>query len=310
MKYLLCRPHGGLNDNFCCIERCIQYCIKYDRILLIDTNYDNMYRFNFKTVFKYTNDENIITDSEKIKEIIINKNLTIYPNYVKDLYNYKLAYDYIIIADNKIKYEFNINKNYIEDIILYTFGGCDDNSYKLMKYLKLTDYYINDIIEKYNQIPKPYVSIHIRNTDYKCNYINFYNKNKEKIKNANIFLATDSIDAFNYFKSQQLKIYSFTELPDKNTPYHKSKNSKEEILLNTILDLFLLGLGNNFIIPEDNKGGYARLSKFLYENKNTLHNIIDNKIEKTKIIQQKIIQEKINDHTKKILLINKHKVYK
>ena len=58
---------------------------------------------------------------------------------------------------------------------------------------------------------------------------------------------------------------------------------KKEILLNTISDLFLLGLGNDFIYSEENKGGYYKLAYFLYQNKDILHNILDKKLIKPKI---------------------------
>jgi hypothetical protein len=97
--------------------------------------------------------------------------------------------------------------------------------------------------------------------------------NKE---NTNIFLATDSIDALNYFKSLNLNIYNFTELSDKNIAYHYSKNKDK--LLNTISDLVLLGLGNDFILPKVFTGYYTTLAYFLYQNKEVLNNFIDNKI--------------------------------
>jgi len=287
MKYVLCRPQGGLNDNLCIIFNCIEYCKKYNRILLIDTNYDNTYNFNFCDVFKFINDSFIIYDSNKIKEIINNKNLSIYPNEIKDLYDYKITYKSgigIVLINTNIKTSINFNINYNNDIILHTTTGGGNYSHSLIKLLKLTDYYINDIIQKYNQIPKPYLSIHIRNTDIKCDYKSIYEKNKEQINKSNIFLATDSIEAFNYFKSLNLKIFSFTKLPDiiyKN--YHYSNMDKKEILLNTISDLLLLGLGNDFIYSEENKGGYYKLAYFLYQNKDILHNILDKKLIKPKI---------------------------
>lgn len=36
-RYLLCRPHGGLNDTLCQIEKCWKYASKSNRILIIDT---------------------------------------------------------------------------------------------------------------------------------------------------------------------------------------------------------------------------------------------------------------------------------
>jgi len=280
MKYLLCRPCGGLNDNLYGIQSCIDYSKKYNRILLIDTNYNNVYKFNFCDVFQIINHKNIIYDSNKIKEIIINKKLTIFPNEINDLYDYSIEYrnNYgFCLKDTYIKTFISTNKDYIEDIILY--NNCGGGDIKIMKYLKLTEYYINDIINKYNQIPKPYLSIQIRNTDRKCNYKSVYEKNKEKIEKSNIFFATDSIEALNYFKSLNLKIFSFTKLPDiicRN--YHYCNKDKKEILLNTISDLFLLGLGNDFIFSEENKSGYYRLAYFLYQNKDILQNVIRNKL--------------------------------
>lgn len=36
-KYLLCIPHGGMNDTLCQIEFCWQYALKYSRRLIINT---------------------------------------------------------------------------------------------------------------------------------------------------------------------------------------------------------------------------------------------------------------------------------
>jgi hypothetical protein len=239
-----------------------------------------VYKFNFCDVFQIINHKNIIYDSNKIKEIIINKKLTIFPNEINDLYDYSIEYrnNYgFCLKDTNIKTYIDINKNYNEDIILY--NRCGGGTIKLMKHLKLREYYINDIINKYNQIPKPYISIHIRNTDIKCDYKSIYEKNKEKINKSNVFLATDSIEALNYFNSLNLKIYSFTKLPDiicKN--YHYCNKDKKEILLNTISDLILLGLGNDFIYSKENKSGYYRLAYLLYQNKDILQNVLNNKL--------------------------------
>jgi hypothetical protein len=36
-KYLLCIPHGGMNDTLCQIELCWLYALKYGRQLIINT---------------------------------------------------------------------------------------------------------------------------------------------------------------------------------------------------------------------------------------------------------------------------------
>jgi len=75
MKYVLCRPIGGLINSFMEIQKCYIYCLKYNRILLIDTlskdHYENNNCFNFSDFFEfYTNELTIIADASKIKEIL------------------------------------------------------------------------------------------------------------------------------------------------------------------------------------------------------------------------------------------------
>ena len=75
----------------------------------------------------------------------------------------------------------------------------------------------------------------------------------------------------------------------------------------------MLGLGNEILFPVDNKGGYALLAKYLYHSK-IVYDILDNKIEKPKIIEKPIIkilpinktQIQINQHFKKMILIRKN----
>lgn len=39
MRYLLCRPRGGINDTLNQIELCWRYARSYNRILVVDTEY-------------------------------------------------------------------------------------------------------------------------------------------------------------------------------------------------------------------------------------------------------------------------------
>lgn len=289
MKYLLFRPRGGFNDILNTIYLCLEYCRKYNRILLIQTlNKYSTYNFNFSDIFEFIDPTNIIYNNDDIIKIISNDKLTIFPKFLPiNYYDYRI-YSIKINTKNIPIIEYNKNKvtiedvplnvMYDEDVIIYPFNDGGIKSHDLIKLLILREKYTNDIIEKYNKIPKPYVSIHIRNTDFKCDYKSFYEQNKEKINESNIFLATDSIDVLNYFKSLNLKIFTFTKLPDNNIPYHFSNIDNSEKILNSISDLFLLGLGNDFLVPLDKKGGYTRLAFFLYQNKDILLKILDNKL--------------------------------
>jgi hypothetical protein len=93
MKYLLCRPRGGLNDTLVQIYDCYKYCEKYNRCLLIDTTYSSFMKSSFSDYFTFTNNIgiNIIYNTNEIYLLINNVNFTIYPHFLNDkLFDYKI----------------------------------------------------------------------------------------------------------------------------------------------------------------------------------------------------------------------------
>ncbi len=281
VKYLLCRPLGGLNDNLNRIFHCLKYCKKYNRTLLIDMKHNNGYSINLSDYLEF-NDLNIICDSDIIKKIICQNNFTIYPNEITDLYNYKMDYGVdnslnwvFVCGDKYISTEINLNTDYSEDIILYNNCGGGTNSCEIFKIIKLKKVIIDEFYLRYNLITKPYTSIHIRNTDYKLDYKDFYEKNKNNIIGSNIFLATDSKEVLNYFTDLNIKYYNFTTLPDNNKPIHSrwTPNDKSKVFIDTICDLLILGLGNSFILPPKIYG-FTNMALQLYKNKDFVYNLI------------------------------------
>ena len=87
MKYLLCRPCGGLNDILCQIGGCYNYCAKYNRILLIDTNHFKAAYggFSFDKYFTFIDTkQKIIYNTDTIINMLHNElnTITVYPKYI------------------------------------------------------------------------------------------------------------------------------------------------------------------------------------------------------------------------------------
>lgn len=282
VKYLLCRPLGGLNDNLNKIFHCLKYCKKYNRTLLIDMKHNNAYSINLSDYFEF-NDPNIICDYDIIKKIISQNNFTIYPNEITDLYNYTMDYGVdnslnwvFVCGDKYISTEIDFNIDYPEDIILYNNCGGGTNSLEIFKIINLKKLIMDEFYLRYNQITKPYISIHIRNTDYKLDYKKFYEKNESILTKANIFLATDSKEVLNYFTGKNIKYYNFTMLPDNNQPIHSrwTQNDKSKVFIDTLCDLLILALGESFILPPQIYG-FTNMAFQLYNNKNVVHKLIE-----------------------------------
>jgi len=268
-KYILCRPLGGLNDSLCQIKSCYDYSKKTNRILLIDTLYAQL-NISFHELFTFIDDINIIYNSYEIKTLIINitttNNCTIYPTEITNLYS------------NQQWSSINFTEEYKEDIILHCYWG-SGQGINTLKLLQLNDNIIQYIIQKYVFILKPYISIHIRNTDYKTNYQELYEENSEIINNNNLFLATDSREVLNYFQENKLKkninnnnLYSFiTCLNNANDPIHTSYNIT--VLQDTICDLLLLSLSEKLIYPNKYQG-FTSLAISLFNNKQVIYQLL------------------------------------
>jgi hypothetical protein len=276
MKYLLCRPAGGLNDTLVQIYHCYEYCKKHNRCLLVDTAHSSFFLNSFHKYFTFINEDNIIYDTEIIKNLILNNKFSVYPNMLTDiLYSYKSSYVIDSIRYNNISLRLDFTKEYDADIILHNDCGAGHGA-KTLSLLRINNWLIDIINYRYNLIKKPYTSIHIRNTDHKTDYMQFCKNNHDVIINDNIFLATDSKNTLDYFKSiKKDNLYTFiTSLDNNNYPLHYNDyNDKEEVIIDTISDLLLLALSTKCVFPTI-KMGYATLAYSLFNNKELVNRLI------------------------------------
>ena len=270
MKYVLCRPEGGFNDMLVQIQKCLNYCRKYKRVLLIDTSRSS-YNFNFVEYFNINTNINNITDTEQVNQIISDCRLRVIPGHVRGkLLTYQSMYSEkcknFVDTNKRNQLTFNFRESYFEDILLHDqCGGGDANN--MFKILTLKLPIVKDFKQKYAQLPKPYIAIQVRNTDYKCDYQQLYLDNKADIDDKIIYLATDDKQCIEHFRKLGIKVYNFTTFPDKNdyASLHNSKIDNVTKLKDMISDLLLLAMSDKLI--SNSQGGYIRLAKFAHANK-------------------------------------------
>ena len=94
------------------------------------------------------------------------------------------------------------------------------------------------------------------------------------LKEKNIYVATDDINALNFFKSKR-NIYNFTTFQNKRTSnnlhYDKSISSNTRFI-DALCDLFILGSSHDILSVS--KGGYIKLAYELCYNKDILNSLI------------------------------------
>ena len=185
--YLYCEPRGGFHDILNSIIRGLHYCNKNNRTLLVNGK-RSIYEVNFADYFDIS-DKNVIFDTNKIIDICNNNNYTIYPNIFNGIMMNVLNAP-VVNSEFAFTYTHETNFNYKgvrlglpennrpENIIVFSECWGGERGYLLFKEL-IFNSNIKDICkERYNRLQKPYLCIHIRNTDYQCDYKSYFNNNE------------------------------------------------------------------------------------------------------------------------------------
>jgi hypothetical protein len=215
----------------------------------------------------------IIYDIQEIKKILNQKKYTVYPkcmeSHMNDVMNGKNHSSY---ASNRGSVVVENKKNPKEDIILFIECGGGDG-FRIFSKIKLNEDTLRYCKDKYNSLQKPYISLQVRNTDYKCNIQKLYDDNKQKITTAkSIYMATDNKDSFHYFQQKNENILNFTTFPDKNyRNLHKSEIDGDTKIKNILTDILILAMSDEII--SNSVGGFINLCRKCFQNKDIIRKI-------------------------------------
>ena len=204
-RYLFCFPQGGINNIFEVIYICLEYCIKYNRILVIDTRYITTFRDDIHKYFKFESDiiykDNIDTLFKQIR------NKSIYPNIFKTNESYmatvcKIKFTKFGYMYAYINVSISLLNPYDEDVIIFSNAISGTNIKEILKITQFTPKFKKELSNRLKLLPSNFISIHIRNTDKKSDYIRFIKENEKHFINKKIFIASDSWESIDYVKKK------------------------------------------------------------------------------------------------------------
>jgi hypothetical protein len=268
-QYLLCMPGGGLCDMMMRIYVCIEYCKKYNRSMILDTSQSTHAQdsiFNYFSIGSpciYHGNTNILHSK------------TTYP---KDLFR-KIKQDI-----DSPKLCMNIKKSFDEDILFYRRCGrifSPEYYYKhFLSICKLTPLVKEVYIERRNKLPHHYISVHIRNTDYKSDVDSFIREHSKVFKSSTMFLASDDYHTIHKFKDLYgNQVISFANIKPLNgaKAHHKKDMTKKEnriFTIDAIVDLLLLACGKT-VYTSSKESGFSKVAKLLHKNPQILNYLLN-----------------------------------
>ena len=251
--YVLCRPDAGLNDILCQIEFMHRYATQSKRTLVVDTAYENSLYFkdHFSNYFN-TSASNLILDIKEIAPYF--DRMRTFPEEITGRVNSYLAWpspEHQNFADHHTgtRLSFDASQVYEHQLLVHhSWGGGNLSLFALTK-LNLVDPIVDALIDRIDTIGEPFSAIHIRNTDYKTDYIQCIQQIKDSILTP-VFLATDDYECRNYcidlLGSENVKYFS--DLPEEDIPLHANHTFTDPYKRNVdaILDLLTLALSTCF----------------------------------------------------------------
>ena len=285
MKYVLCRPEGGLNDMFVQISKCYDYCIKYDRTLLVDTVNNDGFKYNLSYYFESKSDLLKINYDEvlDILKVLKSNNSVSYPNinYLYHQSHFSNNLNNFVSDENNCLLTFDFDTWYHEELLVHDNCGGGFPNMEIFKKLRLKDHIKENFFEKYGKIVEfcgknEYLAVHIRNTDMKTDNIDNFINSISSRNNDSFFISTDdkySLDTI----TNKYRAINFSCIDNVSNSLHLDvidSDTKRKRNIDSLIDLFLLSFSYDLIGSNENSGYFqlARLFKQNWETRDLLFN--------------------------------------
>jgi len=266
IKFVLCRPRGGLNDMLCQIEHCLRYCRNNGRTLVLDTTKSGM-RDDFQKYFsiKDAHGTRVISLAEMPVDI---DSLSTIPEVIQGRTQ---TYEADGIVGGEVRdtqsgeiINFDLRKSYSADLLVQERAGGGINSYWILQHLRPTELVLGAIQEKLAGLPERYISLHIRNTDLQTDYVHFVKSISWALRGRNVMVGTDSGEVQSRLlkmKTGAKEIYFPTQLDRTSTnPLHDAASTEESTILEMLADLFAMALGQRLYFTFTKQGRVSGFS--------------------------------------------------
>jgi len=277
-RYILCIPQGGIIDMCNAILRCHKYAVSTNRILLIDTttgwfNDDINEYIQIHSPYVYTGHP--ATLYEKIKD------KSIYPKGI-NLMDIKAP----VNRDNKFYMDdtlvtYDLNREFNETVLVYSMFRLGEPGFtELLQFCSFSKIVVDAYKKTRARLPKSYVSVHIRNTDYESNVAEFMEKHSSELENKAIFLASDNKQTIDQFKERYgANLYSFAFIPDNGgKPIHenyvRTKEESKKYNTETLVDILLLAAADEYYYSNA-QSGFSKTVTELRNDKRLLDRLIE-----------------------------------
>jgi hypothetical protein len=172
---------------------------------------------------------------------------------------------YHVRSNTSCKLSFDMDTDHPEQLLVHEQCGGGIGFYSLY-YFRLANQLATEIKNRIRDLPSKYVGIHVRNTDVKTNYREFFSSIKSIVDGEYLLLVTDSHEVIEYANSFfNSKILTVSKIPDLQglSLHHNPMYTSWQSNIDCFADLIALSGSRSIILPSPTIGypsGFAKLA--------------------------------------------------
>ena len=281
-RYLLCRPHGGLNDTLCQMERCAAYAEQHGRKLLIDSTRSGLL-LSFSNFFRPLADDQIISLDDKRLIGLNFDSLDCQPAVIgRRLNAYRVKHVGGRLREAKTLQElsFDFSRDYDEPLLVHEQHGGGSSSHDFLRRVTFADPVASEIRDALSKLGRCDAAIHLRNTDQKTFVGAFLRKIRNRLEGQRVLICTDNANTIErvrtFMKSSQ--VVTASNITGRGKRLHDGRNyadheEKRQATVNAFVDLCALASADALYLAQLSRGnysGFSELAVFLTQNRDVL----------------------------------------
>ncbi|MGE0723049.1 MAG: hypothetical protein AB7O45_01670 [Alphaproteobacteria bacterium] len=288
-RYVLCRPVGGLNDILCQIERCCRYAHRFDRTVVVETNFPRarFIRDRFDRYFA-SGDPRLVLSVEAVGGPLPDDDV-LPTSLCGRLADYRAQFhaptDSFVEFGTGLPLTFDFDADHPQRVLLHHQPGGGPDSLDCLARMTIQRPLAEELARRWAAIGPGYEAIHVRHTDYRSDF-RFAIQALGRAAPERLFVATDNGAVLKAFRRALGvdRVFSFSLLRFvPGEPIHKLLLGPEhtyERNRDAVLDLLMLALARNlYLLPVEEQdpplhSGYSLLAQALHENPAILRRLI------------------------------------
>lgn len=259
-RVLLCRPHGGLNDTLDVIEHCWRYAERTNRQLILDMSRSS-FCTNFGKLFKNRFDDNstLFEMSDSIIEKLNMKSCSLREiegrigEYVTRIQLHEtishLEWRLPVEDMSSKSLGISFDDEYSANLVVYEGYRIGALASSLLCRIKFQKPIGDEISARLvNLRGQKYLGIHIRNSDIKSDYKEFFSRMKSQLDNQKVLICSDDSHVIEYAKRylENSVVLTSSEIPDLGgqpyqIPFVDGEEARNKLSLDALVDLIALG---------------------------------------------------------------------